>query len=106
MSIKKMVFSPPGRSEPGFLRRTQKALAFQVEMKNDPRPETIDKLVDFLLTYVVEPKDRVEAREALYDATEEQFNQLIDVIVGGGANEENPTTAQTTAKQSNSGQVE
>jgi hypothetical protein len=92
--MKELVFSPPGRGEPGFLRRTQKALAFQVEMKNDPRPETIDKMVDFLLTYVEEPKDRAEAREALYEATEEQFNQLIDVIVGGSANGENPTSAQ------------
>ena len=93
--MKELVFSPPKQNEPGFLRRTQKALAFQVEMKNDPRPETIDKMVDFLLTYVEEPKDRDEAREALYEATEEQFNQLIDVIINGA----NPTSAQQKNEQ-------
>ena len=91
--MKELVFSPPSRKTAGFLRRTQKALEFQAEMRADPRPETIDKMVEFLLPYVVEPKDRNEAREALFDATEEQFNQLIDVIIGN-ATEENPTSAQ------------
>lgn len=102
---KQLVFNPPPPDSPGYLRRARKSLEFrQAINQKDAGPETIDSLVDFLLPYVEEPKDRPEAKEALLDATEAQFLQLIDVVSGNA--EENPTSAQPMKEQSNSGQAE
>jgi len=102
---KQLIFTPPSPDAPGYLRRTKKALEFrQMVSSKNAGPETIDALVDFLLPYIEEPKDREEAKESLFDATESQFLQLIDVVSGNA--EENPTQAQKMNEQSNSGQQE
>lgn len=102
----KLIFKPPASNEPGFLRRTQAALEFKEQLNKDATSESIIKLVEFLLPYVKEPVNRTEARELLYEASEDQFVQLIDVVTGNKASKENPTTAQTTKEQSNTGQTE
>ena len=56
-------------------------------------PEVLDDLVKFLLDYVTEPKDRAEAVEMLWDATEDQFMQLIDVLKGGTGEIDPPNAA-------------
>ena len=95
-----IVFSPPSRSDPGFLRRSKIILEFRQMQTVKPSPEMVDKMVEFLLQYVKEPKDRNEAREALYDASEERIYELIS-LVSGKPEEENPTTAQTMNEPSN-----
>ena len=103
--MKKLVFNPPSADTPGYLKRAKKSLEFRQAINSkDAGPESIDALVDFLLPYVEEPADRAEAKDALFDATESQFLQLLDVV--SGTVEENPTTAQKTNEQSNSGQQE
>lgn len=80
----RLVFEPPSKDTPGFLRRQRRALELKDQAKLDPTPATIDEMVEFLLPYVKEPEDRKEAADALWDASEEQFNQLLDVISGKG----------------------
>jgi hypothetical protein len=87
--VSKIVFTPPAANAPGYLRREIKRQEYLRAIKTGNSPETIMKLVDFLLPYVTEPEDRDQAREALLDASEEQFSQLLNVVGGGG--EENPT---------------
>jgi len=98
-----IVFEPPGADAPGYLRRTRKALEFRQKAANDPTPETIDEMVDFLLPYIKEPADRNEARETLLDASEAQFHQLIDAVSGDSAD---PTSAQPKSEPSSAGQAE
>jgi len=83
MSVLK--FKVPGKDEPGFLRRQRQALKFRGDLMSDPSAEVIDEMIEWLVQYVEEPQDREEASEALLDATEEQFFQLIELI-GSGAN--------------------
>ena len=88
--MSKIVFAPPGPDTPGYLRRVRGALEYQRKLTTNPEPEAIDSLVEFLLPYVEQPADRDEAREALWDASANQFNQLLSEIVGR-SEDENPT---------------
>jgi len=85
----KLVFEKPSASEPGFLRRARRALEFQELITQNPGPDLLDELVAFLADYVVEPNDRAQAIEALWEASEEQFKQLLQEVAGG--NPTNPT---------------
>ncbi len=99
-----LVFTPPSPDSPGYLRRARKALEFRQKLNSgNADPDTIDLLVEFLLPYLVEPVDRNVAREELFDASETQFIQLIDVVIGNTSGE-NPTSAQPTKDQSSTGQ--
>ena len=40
---------------------------------------------------MTEPKTKAKAEEALWDASENQIQQMIKAVVGGGEDEENPT---------------
>ena len=97
-------FTPPNPDSPGYLRRAKQSLIFREQIKKGASPEVIDAMVDFLLPYVKRPVDRKEAREALFDATEAQFLQLVDIV--GGNHEENPTSAQPTSEPSSTGPTE
>lgn len=78
-------FDPPGPDAPGFLRRQKKVLEFQRSIEH-LEPETIDSLVAFLVDFVTEPEDRDEAREALWDASQNQFMAMLEAL-----SSENPT---------------
>lgn len=76
-------FQPPSKSEPGFLRRQKTVLSLAKRLKSeDYDPALIDEMVAFLLPYVIEPTDRLEATEALMDASEEQFDSLLSLVGG------------------------
>jgi hypothetical protein len=88
-----LVFNPPDAQAPGFLRRQKKSLvfikAFDVEQ---PTPDMIDEMVDFLVDYVTEPADRNEAKELLWDASQEQIMALMQAVGGNsGEGDGNPT---------------
>jgi len=91
--MSKLVFEIPNAQTPGYLRRAKKGLEFKARLatKATADPEAMDDMVDFLVDYVTEPEDRAEAKETLWDATEEDFNNMLDAITGGGDQEENPT---------------
>ena len=84
----KIVLERPGPDEPGYLKRARKALEFQSKIKVGPSPEVLDEMVHWLATYVTDPKDPVQAMEALWDASENQFQEILKEIAGG---DENPT---------------
>lgn len=85
----KLVFSPPGPDTPGHLRRMRAALEFKKMIAGgDPQPEMVDALIEFLLPFVNEPQERATAREALWDASSAQFDELLGAITGEN---ENPT---------------
>ena len=86
-----LVFTPPDENTPGFLRRQREALKFMQLLKDDPSPETIDGMVDFLVDFVTEPKGKKEAIDALWDASEAQFNELLGAVIGKADDAENPT---------------
>ena len=93
-----LVFNPPDAQAPGFLRRQKKALQFMRAFDVDnPTPDMIDDMVEFLLDYVTEPADRDEARNLLWDASQEQIMMLMQ-SVGGAESGENPTEASTSKR--------
>lgn len=89
MAETKIVFKLPEPNQPGFLKRTRRALSFYRKMSGggmkNMTEETLDDLVDFLADYVEEPKDHQEAVEALWEASEEQIQSLLAALQGGGA---------------------
>ena len=88
-----LVFNPPDEHAPGFLKRQKKALVFIKAFNVDnPTPDMIDDMVEFLLDYVTEPTDRDEARDLLWDASQEQIMTLMQAV-GGGESDGNPTAA-------------
>lgn len=84
--MSQIVFEKPSAKEPGYLRRTRSALEFLDGLKKEQGPSQVDRMIDFLLPFVKEPQDRNLAREALFDASEEQFNELLGIVSGGGVN--------------------
>ena len=92
--MSKLVFELPNAQTPGYLRRMKKGLEFRAIRAQGVSPESIDEMVNYLLEYITEPKDREEAKETLYDATEDQYNEMIDALTGA-TETENPTVAET-----------
>ncbi len=81
MSVLK--FSPPTKETPGYLKRLKKVLAFERKLKaKQIDPNTVDELVEFLADYVTEPTDRTEAIDLLWEASEEDFDNMLSAISG------------------------
>lgn len=88
-----MKFAIPSPQTPGYLRRLQKAVEFQSLFKSDTsNPETLEKMIDYLAGFITEPEDPIEAREALLDATQEEYMELLKATSGGGS----PTSPEQT----------
>lgn len=80
MNIKIVV---PTAQEKGFLRRQQKALAFAEAMRSgEPSPAMIDAMTDFIVGFVTEPVDKVDAKDAILDLSQEDFEAVIASITG------------------------
>lgn len=81
----------PSPQDPGYLRRQRELLKYSAifsDLETKPTPEALDKLVDFVLNFVTEPAEKEEAREALWDASEEDFLSILEAL--GGENAEVP----------------
>ena len=88
-----LVFSLPDKETPGFLRRSKAAFEFQNKLKADTiDSKVIDDIVTFLLPFIKEPVDRLEAAETLWDASQAQFEELMSALVG----QTNPTKAENS----------
>jgi len=81
-------FEVPGKDAPGFLRRQREALEFKEKISGEAKPETIDELVLYLAQFVVEPEDHKAKVEALWLASQDEFEALLNSLTGG---DENPT---------------
>lgn len=80
-----MKFHTPTPQNKGYLRRVTKALSFSEAFnKGEINSEVMNNLVDFLLDFVTEPKDRNEAKEQMLDASQDQFMEMLEAITGGG----------------------
>lgn len=88
---KTLVFTPPPADAPGYPRRVHKVLKLQEALGKGPSADVWQELVDFLAQFITEPADPKEAREALWDATEEQFFAMLNELGSIGGGEENPT---------------
>lgn len=89
--MSKLVFELPNAQTPGYLRRVKKGMELADRMQDKKAsPSSIDDMVEFLLPYITEPKDREEARDTLLDASQEQFMVLVKAV-SGESEEENPT---------------
>lgn len=88
--MKDFVIDLPSSDTPGYLRRQKTAIALMRRFKNlesDPDEQIIDDMVEFLLPFVSEPKDRYDAMEMILDFSEDDFNKILDAVVGA-ANEQ------------------
>jgi len=94
MEHTKLVFTPPGPDAPGYLKRQRQALEFVNAINDKPQPETLDKMVVFLAQFVSEPEAHEDKLEALWMASQEQFQQLLAAITGGVENDANPTSPE------------
>ena len=92
-----IVFEVPGPEAPGYLRRLMAANKFTT-MRNEGNitPEYYQNLITFLLAYIKKPADRDEAREALLDATQEQYMELLNAVNGKAENPTSPRENETS----------
>ena len=89
-----LVIEAPGRMSPGFLKRMRDAMKIMAAVnKADYTPELMEAIVDYLLPYVTEPADRVRAEALLWEASQEQIEEAMRAVGGGG----DPLSASTTA---------
>lgn len=77
-------FRAPGKDAPGYLRRQRQALEFSEKLKQTENisAQTIDDLVAFFLPFVTVPTSRDEAREALFDMSQAQFEDMLNELTG------------------------
>lgn len=73
----------PTKETPGFLRRSKKAAEFAERMKAGVNPNLYDDMVEFILPFIEEPQDRDAARELLWDASQQQFEDIMKAFGGG-----------------------
>jgi len=81
--LAQLVFEAPTRQTPGYPRRMRRALELREQLQAEPGPELVDTIIEFLLPYVTEPADREAAIEALWDASEAQFEEMLAAVQGG-----------------------
>lgn len=76
----RLQFEIPGSEAPGFLRRQREAIKYREALRTNPSVQTMDEMVDFLLTFVVEPEDRSQARELLLDLSRDDYNRTLAAV--------------------------
>jgi len=92
----KLVFTVPDEKTPGYLRRVMAASRFNEMLRaNTLTSEAYEDLITFLMGFITRPEDRTEAREALLDATLEQYNELLGEI-NGMVNPTSPEPSETS----------
>lgn len=93
--MSKIVFKIPDVESPGYLRRAIAAQEF-LQTMNDGQvsPEHYEKLIAFLLNFITEPDNEADKREALLDASEAQFRELMEAVMG----KKNPTPPEQSEK--------
>ncbi len=81
---KRLIIRPPKADEPGYLRFLRRMGEFARAMRKaeeDFGPEIADAIVEFLLGLVVEPKDKDEAREILWDLSRKEFEEIMQGLM-------------------------
>ncbi len=79
-----VVMQLPDKDSPGFLRRSKQAALFVNRLRaKEVDASVFDDMVEFLLPFVTEPQDRDAAREALWDASQAEFEKAMSALAGG-----------------------
>ena len=88
-----MKLAKPVSNAPGYLQRLQNGEKFRKFVSGvDTNGDFIELLCNYALPYIIEPIDREEAKQALLEASEDEYKELISFVFSGGA--ENPTPAE------------
>ena len=82
----------PGPNEEGFLRR-KRDLAELLDA--DPSPANIEATMDFLLAFVVEPKTKKAAKEALLDISQVDYGKAIMRLIYGSFSVPDPKAGKS-----------
>ena len=84
-----IVMKPPSPDSKGYLKRMARIVRFQATVTGGKLDEpALDDLVEFLSEYVVKPADRDEAKELIWDLSENEFMKALSLM--GGATDEVP----------------
>lgn len=91
LPVIEIVFRKPNKKERGFMRKNIEFLRLVrriKEFKDDPDPDVLMAMIERMASYIVKPTNRQEAIDALLDASEEEFENLMDTLgeVLGGNN--------------------
>ena len=78
--MSELVFRLPNADTPGFLRRQRIAIALQSELADKPTVASIDRLAEFLVTFVAEPADRQEALGLIWELPQSQLEETLRAI--------------------------
>ena len=79
----KIVIKVPDKKEPGYFRRQKMANELSDSLKSgENKAATTEKFVKYILQFVAEPKDRKQAEDALWDASEEQVDEILEAMRG------------------------
>lgn len=95
-------FTPPNKQTHGYLRRQHKILEFKKILHQEPSAEMLEKLVEFFSEFVTIPEDKAAKIEALWDATQEQYENMLTALSGAAIDvekenaEANPTPTPTS----------
>lgn len=91
----KLKLEKPRSDAPGYLNRLMRAEKFRKFINgSEPDGDFIQLLCDYVLPYVKEPIDKEEAKQALLEASEDEYKEIMRFIASGGA--ENPTAPKTS----------
>ena len=90
-TTKKLVLGFPDKDAPGYLhllktlpemQRTAGDLQATLTSGALLTPAQVDKLVDLLLAFVVEPADKAKACELIFEASAERLSQMMRELIG------------------------
>lgn len=79
------VLDLPSKDAPGYLRRQRTAIRLMrrfKELADKPDEGIVDDMISFLAPFVTEPKDPDVVADLLLDFSEDQFNELLEGVIG------------------------
>lgn len=79
----KIVFNLPTKQTPGYFKRMRRFMVIAASWEGGRRdPQLVDDMVTFFADYVVEPTPKEAAIDALWEASEEQVEELMAAFRG------------------------
>ncbi len=77
----------PNRETPGYWKRVKRGVALRDELSKGFTLDLCNAITEYALPYITEPTNRDEAREALDDASQVDFEKILKALISGGGNE-------------------
>lgn len=78
-----LTFKAPEKDAPGYLPRMYRAAAFMESVSAKTiSVKVLDDLIEFLLDFVTQPTDRTEAKAAMMELSEADFESMLGSMVG------------------------